>query len=173
MMQQIFWWLPQVNCHHQCAIYQGNCHVMLHMPTHHASRVKIQYNSQVHPALCCPDVSDVGCPHQIRLLGREISVQLVVSNRLVVFTVCCYHITLPVFDCQPQFFHEHANFVTSDHESFSAQLRHHLTISQTCPRLHEQCFHTQAQLPGFVVNQPDRPFVPVVISTGAHLHCPT
>jgi hypothetical protein len=56
----------------------GQCR--LHGPPDDASRIEVHHHGQVEPALPRADVGDVGHPHLIRLLDRELSLQLVRSD---------------------------------------------------------------------------------------------
>ena len=56
-------------------------------PADHAPGVEVENDSQVQPALCRPDIADVGGPFPVGGLGGEVLVEEVRCDGLVVLAV--------------------------------------------------------------------------------------
>jgi len=61
--------LAKGNGHIQCPDRQVSLHPVANCPTDNTPRVKVDDDSQIQPALACPDVGDVTCPFLIGLIG--------------------------------------------------------------------------------------------------------
>ena len=59
----------------------------LHASAHHHAAVQLDHGRQVHPTLLGLDISDVGCPHLVGLLGAEVARQHIGGNGQFVFAV--------------------------------------------------------------------------------------
>ena len=62
-------------------------HASAHGPADDAPGVEVEHDGQVQPALCRPDIADVGSPFLVGCLGGEVLVEKVRCDGLVVLAV--------------------------------------------------------------------------------------
>ena len=87
MVDAVFGRLAKSHGHVQCPDGQIALHAVADSPADHTTRVQIQYDSEIQPALIGPDVGDITRPLLVGCRRREVSVQQIGGNGKAVVTV--------------------------------------------------------------------------------------